>query len=185
MNKDAVADRLMRFETSTDYMYRTGSGEVLVGVGHSVNTASQALSIRWHGSPSNVAIVGDWTRIAGAPKGLKGGRYASLSRVRLDSATITELLNEDIGRQTAALASALPEFSRYPEAVQQALFDMAWTLGVAGLMQCSALLMACRAGDWQSAAIESRREVEESRNAEIATLLSSAQDDSGQAIAVK
>lgn len=184
MNVTNVADRLRRFEGSTDYMYRCTGGEVTVGVGHAIFSSALAQTIAWYGSPSNVGIVGDYERVAGAPKGLPAARYAALSRVRLDAQAVEDLLERDIENYTASVQSAIPEFGSYPESVQEALFDMAFNLGVAGLLKFPKLLAACRAGDWQTAALESRRRgIQEERNAEIAALFAGAQNAAPEPVA--
>lgn len=171
MNRNAVADRLERFEGSFEFMYRATSGEVTIGIGHLIPNVAMALAVPWYGSPSNDSIMSDWRRVAEAPKGLAPGSYAGLSRLRLDSEAILDLLDEDIGQNLATLARTIPEFLSYPDPVQEALFDMLFDLGAAGLRNFEELLAACRLGDWRTAAIESRREgIAEARNAEVAAL---------------
>ena len=47
MNSEPVIRRLKQFEGSVPHMYRCTGGEVTVGVGHAILTASDAVQLNW------------------------------------------------------------------------------------------------------------------------------------------
>jgi GH24 family phage-related lysozyme (muramidase) len=177
MDAWAVKDRLLRFEGWTDYMYRTSDGDVAIGAGHLILSLAAAQLMPWHGSPTSIGIAIDYDRVKSAPPGLAVESYAGLTRLRLGAETIESIMIGDVENCHATLVKAVPELESYPEPVQQALFDMAYSLGVTGLLKYKKLLAACREGDWQTAAVESRRHGRgmrgEVRNAEIEALFTS------------
>jgi GH24 family phage-related lysozyme (muramidase) len=175
MNQQNVADRLYRFEGSIPHMYRCTGGEVTIGVGHAIQTAADACGLSWDITASDV-IEGDYRRVAAAEKGQYAGKYAGLSTCRMNGADIDSLLQQDIATFTVQLRQALPNFDSYPEPVQEALFDMAYNLGIAGLMKFSTMLAAVEAGNWETAAQESHRKgIPEDRNEETAGLFRSSE----------
>lgn len=60
-------------------------------------------------------------------------------------------LDADIAATRAELARHLPEAAGYPEAVQDILIEMAFQMGVAGLLKFRDLLGCCSRGDWAGA----------------------------------
>ena len=168
MNRESVTGRLLKFEGSIPWMYRCTGGEVTIGVGHAIQTADDAAKLAWAG-PETVAQ--DYARVAAAPVGNVASFYVSLSTCRMDAAEIDRLCGMDIDGFEAQLRKQLPNWDKYPEAAQEALFDMGFNLGVAGLMKFPAMLAAVDRGDWAAAAKESHRKgIQESRNEEIADL---------------
>ena len=59
--------------------------------------------------------------------------FANLTQCRMADSDIDALLVADVTRFEALLADALPNWSTYPEPAQEALFDMAYNLGISGL----------------------------------------------------
>jgi GH24 family phage-related lysozyme (muramidase) len=168
MNKNAVTERLIQFEGSIPYMYRCTGGEATVGVGHAIQTADDAAKLTWT-KPATVAA--DYARVAAAPVGNVASYYVSLSTCRMSDAEITRLCGLDIDSFEVQLKQALPQWDTYPEPAQEALFDMGFNLGVAGLMKFTNMLAAVDRGDWPAAANESHRKgIPENRNQEIADL---------------
>ena len=64
------------------------------------------------------------------------------------------LLDNDIARVVSELEGKMPRLYRYPERVQTALTDMAFQLGIAGLMKFRKMIAALEAGDYRTAADE-------------------------------
>jgi GH24 family phage-related lysozyme (muramidase) len=173
VNKDAVTQRLIKFEGSLPYMYRCTGGEVTVGVGHAIQTSADAEKLAWTG-PATVAA--DYASLAAAPVGHVANFYENLSTCRMSDAEITRLCGLDIDSFETQLGKALPNWDTYPEAAQEALFDMGFNLGVAGLMKFRNMLAAVDQSDWATASKESHRKgIQESRNQEIATLFLAAE----------
>ena len=66
----------------------------------------------------------------------------------------------------------MPEVRAYPDHIQEALLDLAYNLGPAGLMKRESLIAAAREGDWETAAaLAHRRQVSDERNREIAGII--------------
>ena len=80
------------------------------------------------------------------------------------------------------LAAALPKWHTYPEPVQEALFDMAFNLGLGGLKKFTTLLHAVNTGDWATAAAQCHRiGISEERNRATAALFLQAGSSKAQA----
>jgi GH24 family phage-related lysozyme (muramidase) len=182
MDCKSAAERLKKFEGSTPYMYRCSGGEATIGVGHAICDAAHALQLPWTGAPAPTLITADFERVAAAEKGLLAARYENLTQCRLSAESIDALLLADIQMFKKDLAERLPAWQGYPEPAQQALFDMAYNLGVGGLLKFHKLLAFCAAGDWETAATECRRAgIAASRNLETAALFQQAADARGGA----
>lgn len=171
MDRTSAAERLKKFEGSTAYMYRCTGGEVTIGVGHAISDAAHAQVLSWTGAPAATMVAADFMRVAEASKGFPSDRYEGLTQCRLSTGAIDTLLLQDIDAFAAQLTRQLPAWTGYPESAQQALFDMAYNLGVGGLMKFPKMLAACAAGDWETAATECRRNgIGDDRNADTAAL---------------
>ena len=171
MDRISTAERLKKFEGSTAYMYLCPGGEVTVGVGHAILKPALALSLPWAGAPATEQIAADYARVAAAEKGLPANRYQSLTQCRLSADSIESLLLADIDSFAANLTARLPAWPTYPEPAQQALFDMAYNLGVGGLLKFRKLLASCASGDWATAATQCHRAgIGDARNNETAAL---------------
>jgi lysozyme len=84
---------------------------------------------------------------------------------------IDALLAADIASFEGQLAAELPNWNSYPEPAQEALFDMAFNLGLNGLKKFPSMLAAVDAGEWETAAAEChRRGINEDRNQQTAAL---------------
>jgi GH24 family phage-related lysozyme (muramidase) len=171
MNSRSAAERLRKFEGATSYMYRCSGGEVTVGVGHAIFDEAHAAQLPWTDAPASTLIATDFARVAATDKGFVATRYENLTQCRLSEGAVDTLLLSDIDAFEKILTASLPTWQSYPEPVQQALFDMAYNLGVGGLLKFHKLLAACASGDWETAATECRRGgIGDSRNQETAAL---------------
>jgi len=174
MDSSLVRKRLEIFEGNVPYLYRCTGGAVTIGIGHAIPAAEAALGLPWTigGRPATPQeIRKDYTRISSAPKGLVAGRYEDLSRCRLSADAIDALAAADITRFTGMIEGVLSNWARYPDCAQQALFDMGFNLGIAGLRKFGKLLAACDAGDWNTAARECHRMgISDDRNQQTAAL---------------
>jgi GH24 family phage-related lysozyme (muramidase) len=161
MNTQQVLARLRMFEGSVPHMYRCTGGEVTIGIGHAIHAAADAVPLGWHidGQPAPAnQVTADFGKVAAAPMGKYAFFYASLTRCRLDDDSVNQLVAEDIAKFETQLAHKLPRWSSYPEPVQQAVFDMAFNLGIGGLEKFPKMLAAVNAGDWETAAQECTRQ---------------------------
>jgi GH24 family phage-related lysozyme (muramidase) len=89
---------------------------------------------------------------------------------------IDALLVADVTRFEALLAAAFPDWNSYPEPAQEALFDMAYNLGISGLQKKFPNMMAAvHAGQWDVAAAQCHRTgIGEPRNQRTAALFQQA-----------
>jgi type VI secretion system secreted protein VgrG len=178
MNRENVIFRLHRSEGLVSHMYRCTGGAVTIGVGHAIPNADAACKLAWQlgdASAPDALVRGDYQRVAWAGQGMLAARYANLSTCRMAAEKIEQLLAADIDSFSAQLTALVEGWVNYPEPAQEALFDMAYNLGVGGLKKFTKLLAACAAGDWAAAAGESRRRgIPDWRNDEAAALFRSA-----------
>jgi GH24 family phage-related lysozyme (muramidase) len=127
--------------------------------------------LTWTGSPAQALVSADFARVTAADQGLVASSYQNLTQCRMSDDSVQALLFGDIDAFAAAITRQLPAWTAYPEPAQEALFDMAYNLGVGGLLKYPKMLAACAAGDWETAATECRRNgIGDARNAETAAL---------------
>lgn len=171
MDRAAAAQRLIKFEGSTSFMYLDTAGIVTTGVGHAILNKAHALTLPWEGAPSAGAIAADYARVAAAPTGHAASHYEPLTNCRLRDEGIKDVLLADVAAFESELEGSLPAWRSYPEPAQQAIFDIAYNLGIGGLLKFHKLLAACNAGEWETASTECRRRgIGEARNQETAAL---------------
>jgi GH24 family phage-related lysozyme (muramidase) len=174
MDLTIVIPRLQRFEGCEPHMYLCTGGKVTVGIGHAIETPAEAVPLPWtiNGRPAaDTEIQTDYASIAAARMDLAAPAYAPLTQCRMAPADINVLVAADVARFEAKLAAALPNWSTYPEPVQEALFDMGFNLGVDGLLKFPSLLAAVNAGQWAEAAAQChRRGIGDTRNQQTAAL---------------
>ena len=174
MDQAAVVGRLRRFEGCVSHMYRCTGGEVTIGIGHAIPDAAVAAAFPWEiagAAATSAQAQADFQKVAAASKGLLASAYAGLTQCRMSDADIERLVEADVQSFQDQLAKVLPGWSSCPEPVQQALFDMAFNLGIGGLKKFPRLLQAVAAGDWNTAAAQCHRQgIQEDRNKEIAAL---------------
>jgi GH24 family phage-related lysozyme (muramidase) len=77
--------------------------------------------------------------------------------VDLPPDAIDQILGADVVWFWAELQRLLPEVRGYPDHIQEALLDLAYNLGPAGLMKRESLTAAVRKGDWEAAAALAHR----------------------------
>jgi GH24 family phage-related lysozyme (muramidase) len=161
MDRNQVAARLEKFEGRVPHMYRCTGGEVTVGIGHAIPGAAEAAQLQWEiagQAASGIQAQADFGKVAAAPKGLLPSNYAAPTQCRLSDDNIQRLVNSDIQNFETRLSASFPKWNSYPEPVQEALFDMAFNLGIGGLKKFVKLLQAVDADDWETAAQESQRQ---------------------------
>ena len=175
MNISNVKAMLLANEGRVSYLYRCTGGKVTIGVGHACESTSDACKLPMvtaAGSPAAATeIANAYAAVSSAPLGLPAKDYRSLSELNLPEDAIDQLWSDDISTFTTSLRKNIPNFDTYPDPAQDALFDMAYNLGIGGLLRYHNLLAACRAGDWDRAATESVRPgISDERNKATAAL---------------
>jgi GH24 family phage-related lysozyme (muramidase) len=174
MNTSLVIPRVESFEGRVPYMYRCTGGEVTIGIGHAIEASADALKLTWsvNGSPASAdQIQADWAAVAAAEIGHLASAYQHLTQCRMADADIDVLIAADLTHFEALLAAKLPNWNTYPEPAQEALFDMAFNLGLGGLMKFPSLLKAVDNGNWTEAAAQCHRKgISDARNQATANL---------------
>ena len=175
MDTGDILARLEKFEGRIRYMYRCTGGEVTVGIGHAIFSAADAVQLKWEVGADQAAA--GFGAVAAEPKGHPAQHYEGLSTSRMNDAAIDALAAADIERFTKLLKDKLPQWDTFPAPAQAALFDMAYNLGIEGLLhKFPHMLNAVNRGDWETAARECHRTgIQEPRNQETAALFRQAE----------
>jgi GH24 family phage-related lysozyme (muramidase) len=174
-------ERTKRFEGSIEHMYLDTVGAVTVGVGRMLPDAAAAAKLPFvRNADGAAASTQEMTDEYKAIKAKEAGKLASFYKgsttLHLTADAIDALLTEDLGNVVSGLQSKFPDYADYPAGVQGALIDMAFNLGLTGLMKKFPKFVGLiNKKDFKGAAGESRRGgISEDRNKEIAGLLSAA-----------
>jgi GH24 family phage-related lysozyme (muramidase) len=181
MNLANIKARLIRFEGSIPHMYRCTGGEVTIGVGHAIPSAEAAAKLKLvqigDQQPASITqIRTEFKRVKKAPLGHTADWYRQHCELRLPDADIDSLLESDIASVLHQVDEHFAFLSQYPVPAQEAIFDMAFNLGLTGLLQkfpnCT---QAIRRLNWTKAAMECHRNgISEERNQETKELFTQA-----------
>jgi GH24 family phage-related lysozyme (muramidase) len=127
------------------WLYLDTRGNPTCGIGHLVRTLAAAQAL-----PFQPPITfGEWTRLLTVPNGLRATSYQIDSQGRLSETDIDALLDADLAECEAGLREHFLEFGQWPDSAQAAVLDMAFNLGVVGLLVKFPSLAACVcAEDW-------------------------------------
>jgi len=177
MNKATVSAWLKQHEGVVPWMYLDTAGVVTVGVGHALETEEDAASLPFRlkdtGEPAHESVIrADWRAVKAAQPGLLAEKYSRLTNTILSKEHIDWLLDYDIEKHWVSLLARRPELSTLPEQAQNVLAEMAFNLGVGGLLQYRRMIACMMIGDWEQAAEESSRlGVSPKRNNQTAQLI--------------
>src|SRR5262245_52511336 len=119
-------------------MYRCTGGKVTVGVGRALESIEDACKLNWRvdgRAATKAEITADYRQISAAEMMHTADFYKQLTKCSLEPKAIATLVDEDITKFESDLRAKLAKWETYPETAQQALFDMAYNLGVNGLLQ--------------------------------------------------
>jgi len=152
------------------FLYLDTRGFVTCAIGHRVPSLAACHSLSWQNPDGTQAVQNtvtlSWLQVCALPKGLVASAYETACVVRLPASAIAALFASDTQEKDRQLREAFPDFDRYPSDAQFALRDMAFNLGVNGLiMKFPHLRQAVLQQDWSTAAGECRRAgISEERN---------------------
>ena len=148
--------KLEEFEGAIPWMYRDTAGHVTVGVGLMLPDAGAAgrLPFELEGVPAEpAAIAAEFARVDALPVGRPALFYRGKGKPELAPAASTDLLRTVVQGFEGKLREALPGYDALPDPVKMALLDMAYNLGLDGLLKGFPRLMrAVESGDWTQAA---------------------------------
>lgn len=167
----AMIDRTTRFEGNVPYMYLDTRGYVTVGVGFMLDSATAAATYPFVRRVDQQLATEEerkaaWSAVSDAERGYPASYYESLTTLVLPS--VDTILRQKLTAFEADLKSIFGDYDTFPAPAQEALVDLIYNLGKAGLQTFTKLLAAIRAREWALAASESHRAspVPEARNAE-------------------
>jgi GH24 family phage-related lysozyme (muramidase) len=162
MDWDQVVADLIRWEGNVPNMYLDTVGYVTVGVGHLIAdvTAAQQLGFvnRSSGVKATPAEIGDdFENTVRQPAGRRPQYYEQFTKFDLPAGERVAILRGQIQEADQDLARSFAGYGGYPINPRRALIDMLFNLGLRTLSTFERLHHACEAGDWNTAAVESRR----------------------------
>lgn len=184
----AIAQKVHLTEGFEDYiphMYLDVSGQVTVGIGHGILSASAATALPFKQADGKAATAAD---IAKAYEAIHAHRneqrenakaakhFEGMTSLVLGETDIYKLAQQDIEVHERILRPKFPEYDKYPSAVQEVLLDMVFSMGINKLITgYPKFVTAVRKKDWRSAAENcGRRQVQRSRNLAVETRLRNA-----------
>jgi GH24 family phage-related lysozyme (muramidase) len=135
---DAAALSTLQWEGAIPWMYLDGRGNVTVGCGLLLLDVGAACGLPFQmqtgESASEDMISVDFHRVEALPSNKLPGFYHSDLSPVLARSSISSLLRQYIVSDDAALKKAYSGWDGYPDSAKQALLDMAFNLGVSGLL---------------------------------------------------
>jgi GH24 family phage-related lysozyme (muramidase) len=172
MNDHASLKQLLKDnEGNIPYMYLDTVGKVTVGVGHMIASPdlAQGLSFVVRGTSqaaSAAQIAADYNSVHSQRPAMVASQYKPFTKLEMTPAAIDQLLDTDIAGMESGVRSAFRGYDNYPAPAQDALLDMAFNLGVSGLVtKFPKLKAAAEAGNWQTCANECQRNgISQARN---------------------
>lgn len=142
-------------------MYQDTVGKVTVGAGLMLPDAQTAahLPFQYDNRPATTQeIAVDFRRVASMVKGKASGYYRSAMSVLLTLEEIDAQLRAAVMTLDQQLRKNISTWDALPQPAKLALLDMAYNLGLTGLLKgYPKMLKAVVSGDWQTAAAESHR----------------------------
>lgn len=162
-------------EGNIPHMYLDTVGIVTVGIGHALATPDAAAALpfimRAAGQPAGPAqIAADYASVKAQPSGMVARHYRAFSRTLLSEDAIANRFAQDMNEFLPSLATAIPGLADFPMTVQLVLVDMAFNLGVRGLVsKFPKMMCSVSARDWTGCARECRHpQLSDDRNQQVA-----------------
>ncbi len=181
MNRERLKSSIQHNEGCIDHMYLDTRGNVTIGIGQLVPSADFAMTLRLVLRDSGEAasaqqITEDYDNVSAQQTGMTAARYKPFTRLEMTHADIDSLLDNHIDEFTGGLEREISDFNAFPDTAQEALLDMAFNLGVSGLVRkFPKLVSAASQRDWQTCAAEcERRGIGDQRNQATKQLFESA-----------
>jgi GH24 family phage-related lysozyme (muramidase) len=168
---------LIENEGNVEYLYLDTVGRVTVGVGHMVAEAGAAQQIgfitRDTSQPATAQrIFEEFSNVARQRPAMAAGEYRQFTQLIMTPAAVDALLDKDIEGMEAGVRANFQNYNSYPGPAQDALLDMAFNLGVHGLVaHFPHLKAAAEAQDWNTCAAQCHRNgIGDARNQKTAAL---------------
>lgn len=161
---ERLIDSLKESEGLVRHMYLDTRGFVTVGVGQMLPDAESAKHLPF----INVAtlepatpeeIESDYQSVKNQPPGLRAALYEAHTKLALPLPDIEALLRRRIEEFEEGLREEFPDYDAYPEDAREGLFDMAYNLGLSGLVRkFPTFTAAAKRQDWATCARECHRQ---------------------------
>ncbi len=170
-------------EGNKSFMYLDTTGNVTVGIGNMLPSASAAIKLNFiNRTTKNKAlpaeITADFDAVWKQPKAMTANYYRPFTNTDLPDVDINILFSDRIDEFQKALRTAYSKYDSYPSPAQLALLDMAFNLGVGALkssVKWPKLNAAIAAMDWKTASTECfRPDANAVRNAKVKALFEDA-----------
>ena len=148
------------FEGCVDHMYLDGAGLVTIGVGCLImDPTTIPLVVRSTNLLATRAdVFSDYNAVKALPGNKPAAYYGKVCRLYLPDAAIRRLFDQRLADFIRRINDSVIQLDGLPSAVQLAVVDMAFNLGVSGLAHKFPKFMnALRAGDWHACSLECRR----------------------------
>ena len=159
----SLKQMLVENEGRIPYMYLDTVGRVTLAIGHMIPlvTAAQKLTLRVRGSGAPATpeqIASEFNQVQSQEPGRAAEHYRQFTLLEMADDAIDQLLDADIAAMEAGVKQRFAKWDSFPEPAQDALLDMAFNLGVAGLVsKFPKLKAAADAQDWNTCAAQCRR----------------------------
>jgi GH24 family phage-related lysozyme (muramidase) len=170
-NLEKIKKMIIEHEGSIPHMYLDTVGKVTVGVGFMLPSPEAAKKMKFidreTGEPAtDNEIERDFNAVQDQEKGNRAQYYEQFTRLDLPDEEIDSYLEKRIEEFQNGLRGKFDDYDNYPEAAREGLLDMAFNLGVEGLVnKFPTFTAAAREGDWAKCAQEChRRNIGEERN---------------------
>jgi GH24 family phage-related lysozyme (muramidase) len=167
---DQSAALLKTFEGCVGWPYLDSKGNVTVGVGFLLATQIEACGYPFRmadETPATAQQIGiRWSLVKAMEPDKLPAHYLFPDTIHLDQADIDSILLEKVTELDRSLSSGFMGWATMPDAAKVALLDMAYNLGLTGVlggypMMCAAI----RESHWNVAAMEcGRNGIPASRN---------------------
>jgi GH24 family phage-related lysozyme (muramidase) len=163
-------------EGDSTHLYRDTNGYPTVGIGFKLSNVKEAQNLKFVNPSSNKAatlqeIEAEFNKINEQPVGMRSSKYKF--NLILPEEERTGLLKSKVEFFMSQLKQKFPSFDKYPDPVQIVLMDMAYNLGINGLIsKFPKFTKAIKEEKWAVAAEESKRlGISSRRNLETKNLL--------------
>lgn len=164
LDLDAYLPLLAGFEGKIPYMYLDTTGNVTVGVGTMLANvaAAQALPFVLRSDATTQAtpiqIAADFNAVHQQPEGRNAQFYQQFTALTLPDDAIQAVLHSELTTFLGRLTASFPDFDSYPAPASAAILDMAYNLGLGGLLHgFPTFSHAVQNKDWATAAAQCHR----------------------------
>jgi len=172
---------LVENEGNIAYLYLDTVGRVTVGVGHMIPDVGAAQRIRFITRDTSQQataqqISDEFSNLSRQRPAMAAPSYQQFTRLTMAPADVDALLDSDIAGMESGVRANFQNYDAYPAPAQDALLDMAFNLGVHGLVaHFPHLKAAAEAQDWNTCAAQCHRNgISDARNQKTVALFQAA-----------